>query len=622
MGTAANAGRPDLEAAALAEWAAASGARRDVDALHAAAARLRQLGLGPVGAGPLAGVLETWVSALAGDDDAVLAASLPEPGVVGSEWSALAQHLRLAAAARRGHDLAATAMGAGLVDRGAPLARWAPALVAWWTAQPALAAQLVPGTVTDGAPTKADQLLLGTHAAVVLAGTGDLVGATEALAAARSAAAGTPVTTTGPELALAEAAVEVADGTDALAEATLSRMRRAVGDDAVDRRWATEPVLVTVLARAGVTRDDDPSTAPAPQAASVLLGLRGQWPAVPPERWPGANELASALPLRWSLELASRARAAQLPEGQALADVVLAGFGPRARAMLRSMAGPAAVTRTAGSTDGDAVRAGARALLGDVASATTRHLEIELLGPTRLTREGERLDHPALDRPMVRTLLGYLAMGGTTTRRAAAGALWPDRDASDAGRNLRQHLSLLVEALEPGRVSGEATFVVCSDGDELRLVGEPHLVVDVARFDHAVAAIGGAAPDASDLRQMDAALHLWRGEPLVDLAPLAWVEEARDRLRRSFVRLGLAAGRAHLALGAPAVAVSRAVDVLAVDPWSELAYQLLVAGHLEAGDRAAARRALQRARDMLAELGVDETTATTMLARRLDSGGR
>lgn len=53
------------------------------------------------------------------------------------------------------------------------------------------------------------------------------------------------------------------------------------------------------------------------------------------------------------------------------------------------------------------------------------------------------------------------------------------------------------------------------------------------------------------------------------------------------------------------------------EPWSEQARRLLVNAHLERGDRAAARRALDACLAMLIELGVGPEAETDIVARRL-----
>ena len=64
-------------------------------------------------------------------------------------------------------------------------------------------------------------------------------------------------------------------------------------------------------------------------------------------------------------------------------------------------------------------------------------------------------------------------------------------------------------------------------------------------------------------------------------------------------------------------AIALASRTITVEPWSEPAHSLLVAAHLQRGDRAAARRAMQHCHDVLDELGGPVEELTLMLERRL-----
>jgi DNA-binding SARP family transcriptional activator len=72
-----------------------------------------------------------------------------------------------------------------------------------------------------------------------------------------------------------------------------------------------------------------------------------------------------------------------------------------------------------------------------------------------------------------------------------------------------------------------------------------------------------------------------------------------------------------LATGDADAAEHLAGRALEVEPWSEAAYRVLVAVHLERGERVAARRMLDRCHVMLADLGFEPEEATRMLEQRL-----
>ncbi|MGH3604706.1 MAG: AfsR/SARP family transcriptional regulator [Pseudonocardiaceae bacterium] len=74
-----------------------------------------------------------------------------------------------------------------------------------------------------------------------------------------------------------------------------------------------------------------------------------------------------------------------------------------------------------------------------------------------------------------------------------------------------------------------------------------------------------------------------------------WLDARREQLRGSLIT-----GLEVLARAAePAAAVRHAAEALALEPFRESVYQLLIDAHLAAGNRAEALRAYQRCRDVL-----------------------
>lgn len=596
------------EMLALGEYAYVCRARGEIDRLFPVMARLDELArLGHQEARPFVTLAQATLCELQGDDhDALELLATLRPPALSAEWMTAVAYLQLNIAGRLGDEDGVRRAAADCARYGpqSPPGRYGPAVSAWYLGEPRRCLDTLPDLATERSLTKVEQLFLGSRCAIVLASQGRTGPARHALAVSRSAAADMVNPAVAAEIALATAALAIAEGDEAGARHDIDALYHALGPPLAERLLRTSigmvHVLVPELRDQWEQAELGPMLARGRQAARLLLGLRGQIPLLADDDWPDIDTLATALPLRWSAEVACRA-AAEHPTAPQLADRLLQLFGADARTALRTTAA--------------AIPDRHRSLLAELPAAPTAPLELRLLGPTRLQQAGDRLSHPALDRPMVRTLLAYLALRGPADRATVAAALWPS-DPPSAANNLRTHLGLLLQALEPGRLAGEAAFFVVDDEHGLGLVGPPHLVVDVHRFD-AVAALVDTDPERLTVELLEEALASWHGEPLLDLAPLSWVEEEQDRLRRAMVRTGLAAGRLHLAHGSARAAVTRAIDALQVDPWSEAAYQILVAGHLEAGDRAAARRALHRAHAMLADLGVRPREETTMLERRL-----
>jgi DNA-binding SARP family transcriptional activator len=246
---------------------------------------------------------------------------------------------------------------------------------------------------------------------------------------------------------------------------------------------------------------------------------------------------------------------------------------------------------------------------------------LRVLGPARLVRAGVDVDHPDWRRERVRSLLQYLVVRRRATRAEVAEALWPDLDGDAGAGNLRVTLRYLQRLLEPERETGEATWFVRTEGDVLQLA-EHGLTVDLWELERgldeaAAAEAEGRTGDA--LRSLEAALDQWRGELLAGVYD-DWAGAERDRVRARFVAGSIRAAELLAARGDVDRAVATMVRALEAEPWSERGYQVLVEAHLARTDRAAARRALERCRAMLDDLGVDPDPVTVALAERVRAG--
>jgi DNA-binding SARP family transcriptional activator len=317
--------------------------------------------------------------------------------------------------------------------------------------------------------------------------------------------------------------------------------------------------------------------------------------------------MRAVLPAPWTAELALGMVASGVQEGQALVEEL----GPRARATLRALsgAGPAPVAATA------------RRLLRELPAAPPARLELRVLGPMQLRRNGVPVVARELRRERVRQLLGYLLTHDRPTRAAVTADLWPDLDEAAAARNLRTTLAYLQDLLEPERGESGAPYFVRSAGPVLHLVAGDALRVDVVDFerhlDEAARLERQGAPSAA-LAAYEQALRLWDTDYLPDLGGGDWLEWERDRLRGRFVAAAVRAGELLLARGDAGAARTLGERALRVDVWCEEAHQLLVSALLEAGDAADARRALRRCLQVLGDLGAPAQPRTLALARRLE----
>jgi len=329
----------------------------------------------------------------------------------------------------------------------------------------------------------------------------------------------------------------------------------------------------------------DPATMTVPAAA-------GSAP-LPPAR------ALVALGFRLATELAARR------EDDDLLRYLLGAVGPPVRETLRELAAGPGLP-------------GAKRLLRSVPSPPDHELHVRVLGPPRVEHDGVPTARPEWGRERVRSLLCWLVARRRVTRTETEAALWPEFDTATAGGNLRTTLGYLQRVLEPGRAAGDAPFHVRADGDAL-LLAEEAVTVDAwafeRRLDEAADAEAAGAPSVA-LAAYETAVALWGGDYLVDVYD-DWAGPERDRLRSRFLAGAVRAGELQLAAGEVDRALLLATRAIEIEAWSESAHRLAIAAHLARGDRASARRALDRCHRALDDLGVPPDQLTVMLERRV-----
>jgi ATP/maltotriose-dependent transcriptional regulator MalT len=413
---------------------------------------------------------------------------------------------------------------------------------------------------------------------------------------------------------LAEAFHSVSVGAEQQAAATLRSITPPSGgrnSAAVRVSPVAVPLLYVLIPELRKRWDADPppgSLGDLHAGARALVELRehGSTRAaggVPSSAWPALRAL---LPVPWVTELALGMVAA----GQDGAKALVEDLGPAARATLRAQA--ATAPPTLAST--------ARSLLRATPAVPTGRLNLRVLGPLELRRDGVVVAAPELRRERVRQLLGYLLTHDRPTRTAITSELWPDLDDAAAGRNLRVTLTYLQNVLEPDRGELDPPFFLRSAGPVLHLLTDGALEIDVLQFERALdeaARLERQGAPSAALSAYRRAVDLWRGDLLADVTGGTWLEWERDRLRSRFVSSAVRAGNLLLARGDIETARTLAERALQADDCSEDAYQLLVAVHLADGEFVDAHRALRRCQQMLGELGVPPQPRTRSLAQQL-----
>ena len=414
-------------------------------------------------------------------------------------------------------------------------------------------------------------------------------------------------------LSLAEAAVLLADDDEHTATTVLEKAVAAQGSvGGPDRRtWRHGLCLSYVLVPSARDLWDRLPTGGtveyARSLAAAVVALR-EGRALPAVDVSDPQRVRAALHHRFAVELALGLEAGGRPEGGA----ILEALGPAGRDAVRAVA--ARRNRSARP---------ARSLLAAVPAPPLHTTDVGCLGPLALVRNGEVVTDPDLRRERVRALLAFLVSHRTTTRSAIVAALWPDLDERAAANNLRVTFTYLLRLLEPWRSARESAYFVRFEGQAVALVTGERLRIDLDRFDDHVAQAARAEADGTPSLALGhhlAAVELYRGELHEGVPEADWLMLEREHFRSRFVAAATRAGQLLVGRGDPDQAEPVARRAVEVDPWAEEAYGVLVAVALARGDRAAARRALDRSLAALADLGVDPSQETRRL-RRLVRGG-
>jgi DNA-binding SARP family transcriptional activator len=234
-------------------------------------------------------------------------------------------------------------------------------------------------------------------------------------------------------------------------------------------------------------------------------------------------------------------------------------------------------------------------------------MEFRILGNLEVRDRGRLIE---LRRRKPRALLALLLLHSRQFVSAdeLIDALWGDDSPPTARAALQNYVSQLRAALGPGVIdSGPGGYMLDVLPDQ----------VDLARFEQLVAD-GRAAQREERVEKLLAALELWRGPPLADLAyePFAALEIGRIEELRTAAIEDLV--EARLALGAGAELVGELEELVAQHPFRERLRGQLMLALYRAGRQADALEAYQEARKFFVdELGIEPGAALRNLERTI-----
>ena len=226
--------------------------------------------------------------------------------------------------------------------------------------------------------------------------------------------------------------------------------------------------------------------------------------------------------------------------------------------------------------------------------------EVRLLGSVEALVDGHSL---ALGGSKQRSVVALLALKANTTLSAdeLIDALWGDDPPQSAAKNVQQNVSRLRKALGEGRAGAE--ILTRGRGYELRLATG---AVDALRFEQLVEEAARERASGGVNGAADAALELWRGAPLADVASEPFAGPEIGRLCELHLRAIELAIDAELAAGRHAEAIARLEALIAEEPLRERLHAQRMLALYRDGRQSEALDAYREARETLIEqIGVE-----------------
>ena len=218
-------------------------------------------------------------------------------------------------------------------------------------------------------------------------------------------------------------------------------------------------------------------------------------------------------------------------------------------------------------------------------------LKLQLLGPVEATIDGRPI---SLGPKKQRSLLAVLALHANETVSVdrLVDALWGDRPPATAQKMVQLYVSQLRRLL----AADSAQIVTQGRGYELRI--DPR-VVDAASFERLVEKAAGDQGVPNEAAH--AALALWQGAPLADVANEPFAAAEIRRLEELRMRAAELAIDDDLALGREQEALAKLERLIEDDPLRERLYAQRMLALYRAGRQAEALESYSAARRRLVE---------------------
>jgi DNA-binding SARP family transcriptional activator len=235
-------------------------------------------------------------------------------------------------------------------------------------------------------------------------------------------------------------------------------------------------------------------------------------------------------------------------------------------------------------------------------------LEIRLLGPLEVVRNGQPVPEEAWGTEKAKALLAYLMWKCPVgaSREELSEALWPDRSPEESANVFHVTLYRLRRVLEPDRQRGSR--YILHEGGRYRFNSQAPHWLDVAAFRSLL-----DADEPAILRQ---AVALYRGSYLEDVS---WSLPPEAEWERRVMERLYADGLRWLAAHAERQQAEFYLEkLLAVEPADDEAQRALVLSYLARGRRDLARRQVVRWREALSDLDVEPSPEVRDLWQKIE----
>jgi DNA-binding SARP family transcriptional activator len=228
-------------------------------------------------------------------------------------------------------------------------------------------------------------------------------------------------------------------------------------------------------------------------------------------------------------------------------------------------------------------------------------MRVLLLGPVDVSADGESRPLNGLRRKAVLAVLA-LRRGKIVSTDYLVDVVWGDNAPSTALNTVQSHVSHL-----RGVLGSKAAIVSRPPGYVLDLDAGS---VDVEVAESLIDQARRSADHAYRCEQLRAALDLWRGRALVDVAGLPWLDEQAERLERLRWHAEQSLIDSRLALGEHAALLPQLERLARDHPFDEQVHQQVMLALYRSGRQADALAACASLRGALAEnLGLDPSRA-------------